>query len=255
MEAREIPLTQIQTGIHDVRDNYDDDDMPGLIVSIKNLGVLNPITVRQVGENYQVIAGHRRTYAARKAQLKTIPCIIRDGDINDQKEVVFAENMYRRDLSPVELANGMLELIERDNMTIEQVAQCVNKSISWVRMQLSCMDWPDDVKLAVHEKKLKFSAAHNIAQVKEDSYRAYLLKSAIDNGATARTTAAWLQGWQAMLPPEQTTELVAEPMEPSSPPLIPSAPCFVCDDVQPNQSMMLVMMCVSCGNKIRNAKK
>lgn len=255
MEAKEIPLSQIQTGIHDVRDNYDDDDMPGLIVSIKNLGVLNPITVKQVGDMFQVVAGHRRTYAARKAQLKSIPCIIRDGDLADTKEVVFAENMYRRDLSPVELANGMLELIERDKMTLEQVAHCVNKSVSWVRMQLSCMEWPDDVKLAVHEKKLKFSAAHNLAQVKDDSYRNYLLRSAIENGATARTTAAWLQGWQAMLPVEQAAELVPEQAEPSSPPLVPSAPCFVCDDVFPNQSMMMVLMCVSCGNKIRNAKK
>lgn len=254
MEVKEIPVDMISTGIHDVRDDYDDDDMPGLIVSIRNLGILNPITVKEEDGRYIVVAGHRRTYAAKKAQLKTIPCIIRTGDQQDTKEVVFAENIFRRDLSPLEMANGLYDLIVRDKMTLEQTAKCVNKSVGWVKLQLTVLEWPNDCKDVLHEKQLSFSAIHNLAQIKDESYRLYLIRNAVENGATARTTAAWLQAWQSQLPVEDAIQ--QEPIDISNDnrPIVPKAPCFVCDEVNENQGLAMVMVCPSCVNSIRRMK-
>jgi len=114
------------------------------------------------------------------------------------------------------------------------------------------LTWSADVLDAVHNGVISVSAAANLAEVAEDSYRAFLLRSAVDNGATARTTAAWLQAYRASQPPEEA--LTAEPAAGRQPaqPLIPQVPCFACGQVFRQDSVSHLPLCGGCITAIRN---
>lgn len=254
MEVKTIKIEEIETGINDLRAEYDDESMNDLIVSVKRLGLINPITVRKDNEKYIVVAGHRRTYACRKAGLKEIPVVITDKDDRDIKEIAFAENLFRSDLTPLELAYGMAELIQKDTMSIEQIARSFGKSISWVKMQLSILTWPEDVQATVHQGLLNFSTAQNLAFVEDNQYRDFLIRNAIENGATARTTAAWLQAWKANLTPEEAVETEPQKVDNSTPPVLPVAPCIGCGTINRSDGMCMVLLCTNCVNSIRNAQ-
>ncbi len=131
-------------------------------------------------------------------------------------------------------------------MTIEDLAAGFQKSVHWVRSMIAICDWPQDVLEVLHVKGLSVSAAHNLALVTDDVYREYLLRNAVEQGATARTTSAWLQGWRNMEPPEEAIK--AEPAGTHAPitPLVPQSPCFCCAQVFAVNEMSHIPVCGGC---------
>jgi ParB/RepB/Spo0J family partition protein len=98
-----LPVDQLTLGL-DFRLDEDTSDLADLAMSVAELGVLQPLVVRQVADGWEVIAGRRRLAAARLADIDTVPCILRDLTDNEAADVALAENLHRRDLSPVEVA-------------------------------------------------------------------------------------------------------------------------------------------------------
>jgi len=127
----------------------------------------------------------------------------------------------------------------------------VHRSENWVRAQLSLLAWPADVLEVIHNGKISVSAASNLALITDSAYRGFLLRNAVEQGATARTTAAWLQAWRAALPQEQALE--QPPVSGPAPvtPALPQAPCIVCNEMFRTDGLAMVMVCTSCINAIR----
>ncbi|MCK4905844.1 ParB/RepB/Spo0J family partition protein [bacterium] len=140
------------------RKNFDADQMTGLIESIKEDGVLQPVAVKPLGDNYEIIFGERRWRAAKVAGLKTIPIIIRDADNKSQLKLALVENLQRVELNAIEAAGGYKALIEEFNLSQEDVAKIVSKNRSSVANTLRLLKLPQNIQNEI--KKGTISEGH-----------------------------------------------------------------------------------------------
>ncbi len=230
----------------------EDEGIDELAASIRRIGIIVPLLVRPQGDSFLVIAGHRRFAAAGVVGLREVPCCVRKDSEAIGAEVSIAENLFRTDLTPVETAGALKDVLEQKIMTLEELAAAVHRSVHWVASMVALLDWPADVLELLHRGKISVSAAHNLALVGDDEYRGFLLRNAEENGATARITAAWLQAWLAMEPAEAAVK--AEPVDGQhmALPALPQAPCIVCGQVKRTDSLAMVMICTDCINAVRN---
>jgi len=250
-ELKVIPINQIKVGEHAQRVEEDDPDTEDLAASIRRLGVINPLRVAVVQGEIHLVAGHRRLAAAKMADLVEVPCIVRESNLEIDSEITFAENFFRKDLSPIELACAIKDVLDKETQTVAQLAAGFHKSEHWVRSMVALAQWPNDVQAAVHDRVISVSAASNLALVTDVDYRMFLLRNAAESGATARTTSAWLQAWRAMQPPEEAIQ--AEPVQagPQQVPMIPMAPCLCCAQQFEVNMMSHVPVCGACIQIIR----
>lgn len=227
-EISSIPIYQIVVGQYRQRSEQDDEELQELTASIKRLGVLQPLIVVRKDDSFLLVAGHQRLAAAKAAGLEFVPAIVRECTDKETAEVAFAENFFRSDLSPVEQAAAIRGCIDEKVMTIEELAQGLHRTQQWIIDQARMTEWPDEVLQAIHFKKISVSAAKNLAAISDPQYRGFLLHNAVENGASARATAAWLQSWQLSRPPEEA--LTAVPVDGIVPAaaVVPMSPCLFC---------------------------
>jgi len=194
-----VGLEKINAGENPLRLEGENKGIAELAESISRIGLIHPLVVAPDGDRYRLIAGHRRFAACRIVGLKDVAVRIITGDQREICEVALAENLFRKDLSPIEMAVAVAALITEGGMNREQVAGVCQRSTAWVKEQEEVVSWPSDVQKAVHDGWLSVSAASNLALVEDDTHRRVLLNRVRENGATARTTAAWLQSWRTSI--------------------------------------------------------
>lgn len=253
MEIIELEIGAVQSEEHSQRIETDADQILEMAASIQSEGLLQPITVKRDGEGYVVVFGHTRLEALKTLGWEKVPVIVATGDEASMRSKTFAENFFRKDLTPLELAVGIADEYKSERMTIERMAHVFKKSPDWVRRQIAICSWPSDIHEAIHHGKLSISAAANLALIEEENYRQMLVRQAVENGATARTTAAWLQAWRAMLPPEEAIEQPPVDSETIQQPMVPQAPCLACHEVYRTDELSHVPMCRHCIKVISEA--
>ena len=247
----EIPIEKIKVGEHKQRLEIDGGDLDGLTISIRRIGLVYPLVVSAEGDGFLLIEGHRRLAACKRLGLQKVKCLEVDTGKEDEAEIAFAGNFFRKDLSPVELACALNDCLDRGDLTVKELAAGFHRSEHWVHSMMAVADWPADVLEVIHEGTLSVSAASNLACVTDGSYRVFLLRNAVEQGATARTTASWLQAWRAMQPQEEA--ITSEPVAggPIPVPLVPQAPCLCCGQIFPVNQMSHVPVCGDCVQIIR----
>lgn len=253
-EMVQIPIGKIKAGDHTLRAGGEDETLDDLAASIGRVGVIVPLVVVRGDDGYTVVAGHRRLAACKRVGLQTIPCLVSEGNQFRLKETAFAENLFRQDLTPIEIACGLKDVIDRGIMEFDELARVMHRSEHWVSRQIAILSWPADVLEVIQNGKLSVAAASNLALIEEPNYRNFLLRTATEQGATARTTAAWLQAYRVSKPPVEA--ITAEPVPAGSPstPAVPQAPCLVCGDVFRTDELSHVPICTACIKVIRNAR-
>lgn len=254
-EVKELSISEIVVGKHDIRLRHDDDEIQSLSHSIARLGVISPLVVVVEGKGFRLVAGHRRLAACKVLNMSTVPCIIKTVSEGIEKETSLGENLYRKDLSPIELAAAIGDCVNEGILSVKEVGVALNRSTEWVNRQIAMLGWPKDVLAAVHEGHLSVSAASNLAMIDDTSYRGYLVSTACEGGATARTTAAWLQAWRIALPREEATQMEPVDSGRSSVPALPQAPCICCGEMFRTDSLSLIMMCSDCISTITGATR
>ena len=252
MDVKNIPLEKIEVGEYAQRLEGSEEGVDELAESIRRVGMLVPVVVIARGDMYILVAGHRRVMAAQKAGLHIIPAVIRDIEMKTAKEVSLAENLFRLDLSPIELAAAILDCYKSGTLTINEIAVGLHRSVFWVQSQIAMLNWPADVLAVIHNGKVSVSAASNPAQVQDDVYREFLVRQAVENGATARATAAWLQAWRSVEPAELAVNREPVPQGARATPMVPQAPCIVCGNVFRTDELSHVPVCVGCIRSIRD---
>jgi len=184
--------------------------------------------------------------AHKKLGRETVPCVEVDGEKSTVSEIAFAGNYFHKNLSSVELASSISDVLKSGTMTIEDLAAGFQKSVHWVESMIAICDWPKDVLEVLHVKGLSVSAAHNLALVTDDTYRDFLLRNAVEQGASARTTSAWLQAWRSMQPQEEAVKAEPVPGQAVALPAVPQAPCFCCAQVFAVNEMSHIPVCGGC---------
>ena len=254
MNLQEIKTSDIKAGEHEQRISREDEGTKDLVTSIRRLGILVPLIVRREGDGYILVAGHRRLTAAREAGLDTVPVIVKENEKVKAAEITFAENFFRKELSPVELACAIRDCIESGMMDIKEVAAGFHRAEGWVRYMMEVAAWPDDVLAEVHAEGISLAAAGNIAKIQDPVYRSFLMNNAVENGATARTTSAWLQAYRASMPAQNAVTQQPVPAGTGAAPIVPAAPCFCCSEVYGTNEMSHVPVCPGCIKAIRGAQ-
>lgn len=250
-----ISANIIDVGEHEQRFEEDDDSIADLAGSIRRVGLIEPLCVTAVGDRYVLVFGHRRFAACKRIGMGRIPCLVARGDEVSRREMTFAENFFRRDLTAIELAVSMADQVKEERMTVEQLAAGFRRSTDWVRRQLAICGWPEDVLEAVHSGGVSIAAASNLALVDEDEYRCFLVRKAVEGGATAQTTALWLQGWRATAPGRAMQAVEDEDGEQPILPAAPLGPCLCCSEVFRVDAMSHVPLCPGCIRVIREGAR
>ncbi|MEQ8586594.1 MAG: ParB/RepB/Spo0J family partition protein [Thalassobaculaceae bacterium] len=203
-QSRTLPVDQLGPGPFQPRRRFDPEELRELAESIREQGVIQPILVRRSpeGESYQIIAGERRWRAAQMAQLHEVPVLIREFDDRTAMEIALVENVQRRDLSPLEEAEGYRRLIEEYSHSQDDIARAVGKSRSHVANMMRLLNLPDEVRVLLEDGQL--TAGH-----------ARALLSAEDPAALAREVVT------RKLNVRETERLVQKE---KAPPAAPAAP-------------------------------
>ena len=161
--VREIEVSRIEPNPNQPRIQFDEGALGELADSIRERGVLQPILLRPEGDGFMIIAGERRWRAAQRAQLHTIPAIVRDIDESTIAELALIENIQREDLNPLEEAEAYKQLIKRHGHTQDGVAQLVHKSRSHVANLLRLLDLPEFVRQSLLQGDISMGHARAVA--------------------------------------------------------------------------------------------
>ena len=217
-----------------------------LVASIRRDGVITPVLLREKNGGYEVIAGHRRMEAVRELRLGEVPAYITDCDDAGRAGLCFAENLFRQDLSAIEQAAAIVDCLKSGEFTEGSLASALGRSEQWIRHNIIIASWPDDLQQVVHEGRLSVSAAQNLAVITDNMHRKMLVDYACENGATARTTAAWLQAWQAGRLSDFPGDVDVEPAKKGAPPIEPYTLCAVCKNPLKMIELSYLPVCARC---------
>lgn len=164
---REIEIARIRPNPNQPRVQFDDAALDELSKSIAARGVLQPILLRGSGDGYEIVAGERRWRAAQRAQLHSIPAIVRDIDDTSMAEIALIENIQREDLNAIEEAEGYRQLIERYGHTQDDVGRIVHKSRSHVANLMRLLDLPESVRQALIQGDISMGHARAVATAED----------------------------------------------------------------------------------------
>lgn len=161
--VREVDISRIRRNPEQPRVLFDETALDELTESIRERGVLQPILLRADGENFVIVAGERRWRAAQRAQLHSIPAIIRELDESSVAEIALIENIQREDLNPLEEAEGYRQLIKRHGHTQDGLSQLVHKSRSHVANLLRLLSLPEFVRQSLLRGDISMGHARAVA--------------------------------------------------------------------------------------------
>lgn len=164
----EINITKIIPNPDQPRKKFDEATLEELSLSIKQLGVIQPITLREVDNgNYQIIAGERRFKASKLAGLQTIPAYVRTAKDGEVMEMALIENIQRDDLNSIEVALTYQKLIDYYNLTQEQLSERVGKKRATITNYLRLLKLPAEIQMGLKEKKIDMAHARAIIGVED----------------------------------------------------------------------------------------
>ena len=197
-----LPISQVESCSSQPRKSFDEAALAELADSIRQHGIIQPLTVRKLSSGYyQIIAGERRWRAARLAGLSEVPVIVVEADDRKAAELAMIENLQREDLNPMEEAAGFQSLIENYHMTQEEAAQRVGKSRSTVANALRLLGLTPSVRAMVESGKL--SAGHARALLTLDPQTQESAAAAVvDGGLSVRQTEALVKRLTAQEKPK-----------------------------------------------------
>ena len=204
--ASTIPLSQIESCRAQPRKSFDQEKLEELADSIRQHGVIQPLTVRKLSSGYyQIIAGERRWRAARMTELTEIPAVVIEADDQKAMELAMIENLQREDLNPMEEAEGFRALVANYGMTQEEAAQRVGKSRSAVANAMRLLDLSPALQELVTDGQLSAGHARALLPL-SPGLRAEAAKAVIDGGLNVRQTEQLVKRLQDRAAEEEKPE-------------------------------------------------
>ena len=183
----EIPIDQIEANPNQPRREFEETALHELAQSISEIGIVVPITLRQMGEHkYQIIAGERRWRASQIAGLTSLPAYIRTIKDEEVMEMALVENIQREDLNDIELALAYEHLLETSGMTQEKMSKRVGKSRTAVTNYLRLLKLPAQVQMALQNKTISMGHARALLSLESPAQQIRLFKEIQKNGYSVR---------------------------------------------------------------------
>ena len=183
----EIELDKIKVNPNQPRREFNEEALRELADSISEIGIIQPITLRQTDDNlYQIIAGERRFRAAQLAGLKTIPAYIRTADDENVMEMALIENIQREDLNSVEIALAYQHLLDQYNLTQERLSERVGKKRATIANYLRLLKLPAEIQMGLQNKQIEMAHARALVSLSDAKLQVKLYRETIENGYSVR---------------------------------------------------------------------
>ncbi len=214
----EVAVERIRPNPYQPRQEFKDEALDELASSIEELGVIQPITVRALGDGqFEIISGERRLRAARRAGIDRLPAFIREANSEEMLEMALVENVQREELNPIEVALGYQRLMEECGLTQEAVAEKVSKSRATVSNFLRLLRLPPRVQAALRDNEVAMGHARAIIAMDDEEAQVELLEETIEEDLSVREVERRARNWH-----EEQEEDADEAEEDEEPALSPS---------------------------------
>lgn len=185
-DIKNIPISDIRSNPFQPRKVFDEEKLQELSESIKEHGLFQPIIVKKSIKGYELVAGERRTKAAKLAGFTEIPAIVRDFTDEEMMEVALLENIQRENLNPIEEAEAYANMIKKTSITQEELAKKVSKSRSYITNVIGLVSLPEEVKKMVSEKKISMAHAKILSKMEDSDFVISLAYRIINHGMSVR---------------------------------------------------------------------
>jgi len=185
--AGSIPISQIDPNPFQPRSHFDEHDLRDLSDSIREHGIIQPLTIRKTGHNrYQLISGERRLKASLLAGMEQVPAYIRLANDEQMLEMALVENIQREDLNPLEIAISFQRLLEECRIRQEELSQKVGKDRSTVANYIRLLKLPSEVQVAVRDNLVTMGHARAIINVPDEQSQLVILKKILERKLSVR---------------------------------------------------------------------
>ena len=183
----EVPIAQIQANPNQPRREFDPTALEELAESIRQIGIIQPITLRQMEDGtYQIIAGERRWRASQIAGLYSIPAYIRTVDDENMMQMALVENIQREDLNAIEIALAYQNLIEQYHLTQDKLSEKIGKNRATIANYLRLLKLPAQVQMAIQNKEMDQGHARALLGLRQPSEQVKLFKEIKEHGYSVR---------------------------------------------------------------------
>jgi ParB family transcriptional regulator, chromosome partitioning protein len=190
-----IGIDRIETNPFQPRQHFDEQSLKELTESIMEHGIIQPLTVRKVGnDKFQLISGERRFRASQFAGLKEIPVYIRIANDQSMLEMALIENIQRQDLDAIEVAIGYKRLIEECDLTQEQLSERVGKERSTVTNYLRLLKLPIEIQKGIRDRKISMGHARALVGMESDERRLEVYRAILENDLSVRQVESLSKG-------------------------------------------------------------
>lgn len=192
----DIDIDRIDPNPFQPRQTFDEIALEELAASIRNLGVIQPITVRASEDGrYQIISGERRVRAAQRAGLAAIPAYVREADSEAMLEMALVENVQREELNPIEIALGYQRLVDECDLTQDQVADRVGKNRTTVANFLRLLRLPPPIQACLRDGTVSVGHARALIPVDDERDQLHMLARIVDGGLSVRAVEDLVKAW------------------------------------------------------------
>lgn len=209
----DIDVALISPNPEQPRTTFDETALDELASSIRELGIIQPLSLRKTGpDSYQIIAGERRYRAAVKAGLTSVPAYIRTANDSELTEMALIENIQREDLNAIEIALTFKKLIEQYNLTQERLSERIGKKRATIANFLRLLKLPAEVQLGLRDKLVDMGHARALLTIAQPALQLKLYNQIIKEGLSVRRVEELAKAWQqaseeGAQPKPQTTKL------------------------------------------------
>jgi len=249
-----IDINLIDDPSKPLRSDLTPDSVSDLVLSIKQMGIIEPLIVKHQGERFEIIAGHRRLVAAQIAQLEQVPCVIKKLGVEETEIMKLHENIYRVDIRPSDEAKHFDYLIQHLKLSPAKIAQLVGRSGSYVSERLAIFNYPPILREALDSKKIVFSVAREFARHPNIEKIKQFTRYAVSNGCTPNIARQWvnddIREFEQRTNPltENLGSLLDEQVE------NPSYNCVLCSEPVEIQHLTIAYMHDSCHKSVTAAE-
>ncbi len=191
----ELSPEQIIPNPFQPRKTFHLESLQELADSIKEFGIIQPLLVRQINNQYELIAGERRLRASKLAKLQSIPVIVKELDDKEMAELAMIENLQREDLHFLEEAEGFQQLISHFGLTQENMAQRVGKNQSTIANKLRLLKLSSKVRVVLREQNLTERHARALLKVEDEAQQIEVLSAVIENKMNVRETEDYIENY------------------------------------------------------------
>ena len=187
--VNEININEISVNPFQPRSNFNNTSLQELIVSIKNIGIIQPITVRKTeNNNYQLISGERRLRACKEIGLKNIPAFVREANDQDSLEMALVENIHRQDLDAIEIAISYQRLIEEINLTQEELSDKIGKNRTTISNYLRLLKLDPIIQSGIRDGFISMGHGRALINVNSNKDQLNIYKKIISKNLSVRNT-------------------------------------------------------------------